>query len=118
MVEETHLTLLTDLYELTMAAAYYRHGMFSPATFSLFIRDYPPNRGYFLSAGLDHVLSFLESYRFNQEDLDYLQRTGLFSRDFLDYLATLRFTGDVHAIAEGRLFIRTEEALYCFGKGN
>lgn len=49
------LPLLTDLYELTMAAAYYRHRMFGKATFSLFIRDYPPNRGYFVNAGLEDV---------------------------------------------------------------
>jgi nicotinate phosphoribosyltransferase len=111
MVEEKHLTLLTDLYELTMAAAYYQHEMFSPATFSLYIRDYPPNRGYFLNAGLEQVLSYLESYHFRQEDLDYLRSTELFCEEFLDYLGTLRFTGDVHAIAEGRLFFKDEPIL-------
>lgn len=55
MAPENQFTLLTDLYELTMAAAYYEHGMFAPATFSLFIREYPKNRGYFLSAGLEQV---------------------------------------------------------------
>ncbi|MGD2126890.1 MAG: nicotinate phosphoribosyltransferase, partial [Desulfobacteraceae bacterium] len=111
MVEEKQLTLLTDLYEITMAAAYYQHEMFSPATFSLFIRDYPPNRGYFLSAGLEQVLSYLESYHFREEDLDYLGSTDLFSKEFLDYLGALRFTGDVHAIAEGRLFFKDEPIL-------
>ena len=56
MAQENQFTLLTDLYELTMAAAYY--GVFAPATFSLFIREYPKNRGYFLSAGLDQVNIF------------------------------------------------------------
>jgi nicotinate phosphoribosyltransferase len=57
--------MLTDLYELTMAAAYFQHRMFAPATFSLFIHDYPPNRGYFVSAGLENALEFLESFHFS-----------------------------------------------------
>lgn len=103
--------LLTDLYELTMAAAYYQQQMFAPATFSLFIRDYPPHRGYFVSAGLDEVLDFLASLHFSREDLDYLDATQRFSHDFLHYLSRLRFTGDVVAIPEGRLFFKDEPIL-------
>ena len=94
--------LLTDLYELTMAASYFHHKMFKPATFSLFIRGYPPHRGYFVNAGLEDVLSLLESFHLEQEDLEYLKNTGLFQDDFLHFLASLRFTGDVHAMPEGR----------------
>jgi nicotinate phosphoribosyltransferase len=103
-----HFAIFTDLYELTMAAAFYQHKMFSPATFSLFIRDYPPNRGYFVSAGLEDVLAFLEDYHFSQEDLDYLSSTGLFTNDFLQFLGGLRFTGEVRAVPEGRLFFKDE----------
>ena len=103
-----NFSLLTDLYEFTMAQAYYRSRMFAPATFSLFIRDYPPNRGYFVSAGLADVLDYLERFRYPQEDLDYLGSTGLFSDEFLHYLSSLRFSGDVHALAEGRLFFKDE----------
>jgi len=103
--------LLTDLYELTMAATYYRKKMFAPATFSLFIREYPPHRGYFVSAGLDEVLDFLASLNFSQEDLDYLDATGRFSHDFLHYLSQLRFSGHVFAIPEGRLFFKDESIL-------
>lgn len=106
-----NLSLLTDLYELTMAACYYKYKMFAPATFSLFIREYPPHRGYFVSAGLADVLAFLETFHFEQEDLDYLSTTGLFSDDFLNYLSTLHFTGDVFAIPEGRLFFKDEPIL-------
>ncbi len=108
---KNNLSLLTDLYEFTMAACYYRHKMFAPATFSLFIREYPPNRGYFVSAGLADVLDFLETFHFKQGDLDYLAQTGLFSDDFLHYLGKLRFTGDVFAIPEGRLFFKDEPIL-------
>jgi len=58
-----NFALLTDLYEFTMAQAYHRSRMFAPATFSLFIRNYPPNRGYFVSAGLADVLDYLERFR-------------------------------------------------------
>ncbi|MGD9306030.1 MAG: nicotinate phosphoribosyltransferase, partial [Desulfobacterales bacterium] len=105
------LALLTDLYEFTMAQAYLQNNMFAAATFSLFIRDYPPHRGYFVSAGLEDVLDFLEWFHYSQEDLDYLSSTGLFSEDFLHYLSELRFTGDVYAIPEGRLFFKDEPVL-------
>jgi len=98
----------TDLYELTMAAAYYKHEMFSPATFSLFIRNYPANRSYFVSAGLEDVLAFLENYHFSREELDYLRSTNLFSPEFLDFLGGLHFTGHVRAMPEGRLFFKNE----------
>jgi len=85
--------------------------MFAPATFSLFIREYPPHRGYFVSAGLADVLDFLETFHFGQEDLDYLSTTGLFSDVFLHYLSHLKFSGDVFAIPEGRLFFKDEPIL-------
>jgi nicotinate phosphoribosyltransferase len=82
-----NLALLTDLYEFlyefTMAQAYYWSRMFAPATFSLFIRDHPPNRGYFVSAGLEEVLDYLECIGYSQEAVDYLEPTGLFSDEFL-----------------------------------
>ena len=111
MSNPSHLSLLTDLYELTMAQSYFQHGMFAPATFSLFIRRYPRDRAYFVSAGLEDVLRYLEALQFTQEDLDYLSSTGIFSHDFLDYLSRLRFTGDVWAIPEGRLFFCDEPVL-------
>ena len=106
-----NLALMTDLYELTMAAAYYKDKHFAPATFSLFIRDYPPHRGYFVCAGLKDVLDFLEFFQFSLDDLEYLDGLNRFSRDFLGFLEHLRFTGDVFAMAEGRLFFRDEPVL-------
>jgi nicotinate phosphoribosyltransferase len=103
--------LFVDLYELTMAAAYFHRGMFAPATFSLFARDYPSNRGYLVNAGLEEVLGFLEGFRFGAEDLEYLASLELFCREFLDYLGTLRFTGEVLAVPEGRLVFENEPML-------
>ena len=102
--EETGL--FADLYELTMAQAYFRQEMFAPATFSLFIREYPPNRGYFVAAGLEDVLGFLQGLKFGPSSLDYLKSTAIFSDDFLDYLGSLRFTGSVRAIPEGAAVLR------------
>ncbi|MDP6550106.1 MAG: nicotinate phosphoribosyltransferase [Dehalococcoidia bacterium] len=102
------LGLFTDLYELTMAQAYFSHGMFAPATFSLSIRRYPPSRAYFVAAGLEDVLDYLANLQFSGAALDYLRSTGIFTEDFLDYLGGLRFTGSVRAIPEGRLFFTDE----------
>ena len=107
-IEERHRAILVDLYELTMAQAYFDREMFAPATFSLFIRKYPNHRGYFVSAGAEEVVEYLESFRYSDEDLTYLKSTGLFSAEFLNYLAQVRFTGNVHAIPEGRLFFKNE----------
>lgn len=107
--------LFTDLYELTMAQAFFRQKMFAPATFSLFIRNYPPNRGYLVSAGLEDVLDYLEKFHFSQADLTYLRSTEIFTKDFLDYLEGLRFTGSVRAIPEGRLYFANEPVLEVTG---
>ena len=94
--------LLTDLYQLTMAASYFHHRMFAPATFSLFVRNYPTNRGFFVAAGLAEAISYLEYFAFSPEELEFLARTKLFRPDFLDYLSGLRFTGDVRVFPNKR----------------
>jgi nicotinate phosphoribosyltransferase len=105
------LALLTDLYQLTMAACYFDQGMHEEATFSLFIRKYPPNRGYFVAAGLAEALQYLETLRFGDDDLAYLESTGLFQAKFLDFLKGVRFTGEVHALPEGTFFFKNEPIL-------
>jgi nicotinate phosphoribosyltransferase len=102
--------LLTDLYELTMAAAFYDHQMDQPATFSLFLR-HDPRRGYFVAAGLASALELLASFRFEDDDIAYLRKTNLFKEPFLDYLRELRFQGDVWAMPEGTLFFPDEPIL-------
>ena len=105
------LGLFTDLYELTMAQAYFSQGMHAPATFGLTVRSYPPNRGYLVSAGLDDVLDYLSRLQFDDEAIGYLRSLGSFTTDFLDYLRSVRFTGSVRAIPEGRLFFADEPLL-------
>ena len=105
------LGLFTDLYELTMAQAFFNEGMFAPATFSLTIRSYPPHRGYLVSAGLEDVLDYLSNLSFSENSLAYLRSERMFSEDFLDYLGGVRFTGSVRAVPEGRLFFADEPVL-------
>jgi nicotinate phosphoribosyltransferase len=105
------LALITDLYELTMAACYHDNRMFERAAFSLFIREYPPRRRYFVAAGLEDALIFLRDLRFSPNDLEYLDSLRLFKKDFLSYLENFRFSGDVQAIPEGRLFFVDEPVL-------
>ena len=93
--------LLTDLYELTMLQAYFEERMREVAVFSLFVRHLPERRNYLLACGLDDVLAFLETLRFDQAALAYLDSLGRFSERFLHHLEQLRFTGDVYAVPEG-----------------
>lgn len=103
--------LFTDLYELTMAASYFAHNVFDTATFSLFIRDVYATRNYFVAAGLEQVLDELAAFQFSDRDISYLQSTGRFSEQFINYLAQLRFTGEVYAMSEGTVFFANEPVM-------
>ncbi len=106
--------LLTDLYELNMAASYLRRGMSGPATFSLFVRRLPPNRGFLVAAGIEDCLTWLEDFGFDEGDLDYLVGLG-FDRQTIDAFAGLRFEGDVWAVPEGRIVCANEPILEVTG---
>jgi nicotinate phosphoribosyltransferase len=100
-VDGENVALLTDLYELTMLHAYWREGMNDEAVFSLFVRKLPKERNYLLACGLDDALEFLENLRFSRESLEYLESLPYFSKEFLRWLADLRFRGSVYAVPEG-----------------
>jgi nicotinate phosphoribosyltransferase len=96
--------LLTDLYELTMAAGYWQTGFDGRATFELFARHLPPHRNYLIAAGLEQALSYLEQVSFDKEEIAYLRRHPMFGHiraGFFDYLERFRFTGDAWAMPEG-----------------
>jgi len=103
--------IFTDLYELTMVQAYWQNNMIARARFSLFFRQYPPNRAYFVAAGLEEVLDYLQDFRFADDDLNYLRSTGQFQDAFLDSLKELKFTGNVRAMQEGTIFFASEPVL-------
>jgi nicotinate phosphoribosyltransferase len=108
VVADEPLALLNDLYQLTMAQAYLNSHKLEQATFSLFVRSYPPNRGYLVSAGLHDVLEYLENFAFDRAAVDYLRAEHLFTEDFLAFLENMRFSGDVWALPEGQLFFKDE----------
>jgi len=96
--------LQTDLYELTMAAAYFEDKFAANATFELFVRSLPAERGFLVAAGLEQVLDFLARVRFRDDEIEYLRQQTVFRHitpAFFDYLKTFRFTGEVWAIPEG-----------------
>jgi nicotinate phosphoribosyltransferase len=96
--------LTTDLYELTMAAAYFENGLHHRAIFELFVRKLPQRRSYLIVAGLEQALDYLSTLRFTSDQIDYLREHPSFknvSREFFDYLGEFRFTGDVWAMPEG-----------------
>ena len=99
-VDEANVSLLTDFYELTMCASYFENGRNESATFDLFIRKLPPNRSYFIFAGLEQVLLFLEKVKFSEEHIDYLREKGL-TEEFLEYLRGFKFSGEVWSVPEG-----------------
>lgn len=106
--------LLTDLYELTMAAGYFQNGFKARATFELFVRQLPAERNYLVAAGLEQALDFLQGVRFAPDEINYLRREPVFCRvrtEFFDYLATFRFTGDVWAVPEGSIVFGNEPIL-------
>lgn len=105
LLDADDLALCTDLYELTMAAAFLEAGAEDRlATFDVAVRTLPDERGYLLAAGLEQALAFLHGFRFSAATLEYLEDSGHFRRRFLDHLASLRFTGDVDALPEGTVY--------------
>jgi len=101
------MSMLTDLYELTMCASYFDNKRNELATFDLFIRKLPPNRSYFVCAGLEQALLFLKNMTFNPEQINYLRKKG-FKEDFLNYLKGFKFRGEVWAIPEGTVVFPNE----------
>ena len=110
-VSESGGALLTDLYELTMLQAYFARRMNGVAAFELFVRKLPAERNFLMAAGLEAVLDYLAGLRFTRSELEWLRASGRFTREFVDSLAGLRFTGDVDAMPEGTVFFPDEPIL-------
>ncbi len=108
MIPPESSALLTDLYQVTMLYGYFRHGMDAPAVFELFVRKLPPERNFLVAAGLEQLVEFLEGFRFGPEELAWVAQSRQFDSGFVDYLARLRFTGEVHAMPEGTVFFPDE----------
>jgi len=100
--------LLTDLYQLTMLQGYFEAGMTGPAVFELFVRKLPPARNFLVAAGLEQVLEYVAGLAFAQDELAWIDGSGIFAPGFADRLAGLRFTGDIDAVPEGTVFFPNE----------
>jgi nicotinate phosphoribosyltransferase len=106
-----NLTLLTDLYELTMMQGYYRSGDNESVIFDVFYRKNPSGSGYAIACGLEQVIDYIKNLSFSYDDIDYLRGLGIFDEDFLEYLAGYHFTGDIYAIPEGTVVFPKEPLL-------
>ena len=103
-----NLTLLTDLYELTMMQGYFESQANETVIFDVFFRENPNKGGYSVMAGLEQVIEYIKNLNFSYEDVDYLRGLGLFSEDFLHYLSGFHFSGDIYAIPEGSVVFPRE----------
>ena len=103
-----NLTLLTDLYELTMMQGYFKNPTNQTVIFDMFYRENPCGGAFAITAGLEQMIEYIENLRFTEEDISYLRSLHIFEEDFLDYLSNFRFTGDIYAIPEGTVVFPRE----------
>ena len=103
-----NLTLLTDLYELTMMQGYFKNPTDQTVVFDMFYRDNPCGGGFAICAGLEQVIEYIENLRFTDADIEYLRSLSIFEEDFLEYLSSFHFTGDIYAIPEGTVIFPRE----------
>ena len=107
-MERRNLTLLTDLYQLTMMQGYFERGENETVVFDMFFRSNPNKAGYSIAAGLEQVIEYVKGLHFTYEDVDYLRNLKIFSDDFLHYLSGFQFSGDLYAIPEGTVVFPKE----------
>lgn len=104
-----NLTLLTDLYELTMMQGYFKKGMDNKmVVFDLFYRKNPSGNGYAITAGLEQAIDYINNLTFKEDDLTYLKSLGMFEDDFIEYLRNFKFTGEIYAVPEGTVVFPQE----------
>ncbi|MBR5931087.1 MAG: nicotinate phosphoribosyltransferase [Lachnospiraceae bacterium] len=100
-MDKRNLTLLTDLYELTMMQGYFKYGNTETVVFDAFYRKNPCEGGYAICCGLEQVIDYIKNLNFSYDDIQYLRSLNLFEEDFINYLSSWHFTGDIYAVPEG-----------------
>lgn len=110
-MDRRNLTLLTDLYELTMMQGYFERQENETVVFDVFFRANPNHSGYSIAAGLDQVIEYVKELHFTYDDVEYLRSLNIFSEDFLKYLSGFHFSGDIYAIPEGTVVFPKEPLL-------
>ena len=102
MKSNMNYTMLCDFYELTMGNGYFQSGMADQICyFDVFFRNVPDGGGFAIAAGLEQIIDYIENLCFDEEDIAYLRKKGVFCEEFLEYLRNFRFTGDIWAVPEG-----------------
>ena len=108
-MDNRKLELVTDFYELTMSNAYFVKNMRNIyAYFDVFFREIPDKGGYVIFAGLEQVIDYVKNLKFDNEDIDFLKSLNKFSDNFLDYLASFKFTGTIWSVPEGTVVFPNE----------
>lgn len=110
-MNQKNLTLLTDLYELTMMQGYFEREENETVIFDVFFRSNPNNAGYSIAAGLEQVIDYIKNLHFTYDDVSYLRSLNMFSEEFLHYLSGFHFSGDIYAIPEGTVVFPKEPLL-------
>ena len=111
-MEPRNLTLLTDLYELTMMQGYFKEKDANETViFDMFYRTNPHGNGFAICAGLEQAIEYIKGLHFDESDIEYLRSLNIFAEDFLEYLSTFRFTGDIYAIPEGTVVFPRESLI-------
>ena len=103
-----NLTLLTDLYEMTMMQGYFKNNNNRTVVFDAFYRTNPSDGGYAICAGVEQVIEYIENLHFDNDDINYLRSLHIFDEDFLAYLADFHFSGDIYAVPEGSVIFPRE----------
>ncbi len=108
-ISERHLTLLCDFYEITMSRGYFHsHIKDQIAYFDVFFRKVPDGGGYAIAVGLEQIIEYIKSIKFNDDDIEYLRSKKIFDEEFLEYLRNFKFTGDIWAVPEGTVIFPGE----------
>ncbi len=111
-ISQRHLTMLCDFYELTMARGYFHSDIKDKiAYFDVFFRKVPDGGGYAIAAGLEQIIEYIKSIKFEESDIEYLRSKKIFDEEFLSYLEGFRFTGDIWAVPEGTVIFPNEPIL-------
>jgi len=111
-MRQQNLAMLCDFYEFTMCNGYFQNGFYEETVyFDMFFRNVPDGGGFAIAAGLSQLIDYIEDLHFEKDDIEFLRSKGIFNEEFLKYLSTFRFTGDIFAVPEGTPIFPNEPIL-------